>query len=244
VNIPETADLVELLAAANVLNRLDPKTPEVWAGALSDLEYRDCMQAAVHLVRTAQWVKIADIRDTVHAIRADRIREANLVYDGIPEETGVQSAANVRALVGAAGDGRLANRTIREALESGEPPAASGRAKAMLEAVGRHIPSPRAGVVNVLAVACPVCFVPVGRSCQSRRKKHRADVHPARLEDARQAAAGRPPVDRTQLATEQEQRRIAARALLGEDGPSTFVPPGRDEEPPTPKAKPAPDAES
>jgi hypothetical protein len=195
VNIPETADLVELLAAANVLNRLDPKTPEVWAAALSDLEYRDCMLAAAHLIRTTQWVKIADIRDAVRDIRAERIRAANPVYDGEPHETGDESATNIRALVDAAGSGHLANRTIREALESGEPPAIGGSAKAMIEAVGQRIPSPRVGVVNVLGVGCPHCQARPGQLCTSgtKRKRRHADAHPSRLEHARRVAAGTEP---------------------------------------------------
>lgn len=229
MNIPETADLIELLAAANVLNRLDPKTPEVWAAALSDLEYRDCMLAAAHLIRTAQWVKIADVREAVHDIRAERIREANLVYDGQPHETGEQSAENLRALVDAAASGRTARRTITQALEAAPPAAAVGRRKAMLEAVGQRVPSPRAGVVNVLGIACPACWSPAGKTCSSRRGRSRADVHPARLEDARRLAAGQPPVDRTEIEAERQQRLQAARRVLEIEGPTAFVPPTRAE---------------
>lgn len=229
MNIPETADLIELLAAANVLNRLDPKTPEVWAAALCDLEYRDCMQAAARLIRTTQWVKIADVRDTVHEIRADRIRNANLVYDGNPDETGTESARNLRALVDAAGDGHLPPRTITAALDPGHQAEPTARGRAILDAVGQHFPAPRQGVVNVLAISCPICHARPGRTCQSRRKKHRADVHPARLDDARRIAAGQPPVDRSQAVIEERQRREAAARALELNGASSFIPPTRDE---------------
>jgi hypothetical protein len=224
VNIPETADLIELLAAANVLNRLDPKTPEVWAAALGDLEYRDCMQAAAVLIRTAQWVKIADVRDAVHDIRAERIRNANVVYDGQPEETGTQSAANIRALVDAAGDGRFADRTIGEALIT-NPPALRGRALLALESgVGREVPSPRAGVVNVLAVACPHCGAPARKTCRTRGKSM-PDAHPARLEDARRIAAGQTPADRSAEERERERRLEASRAALAALPPGTVIEP-------------------
>ncbi|MGK5734300.1 hypothetical protein, partial [Streptomyces sp. URMC 124] len=177
----EALDLVELLSAANVLNRMEDRTPDVWAAALADLDPADCMRAAAHLIRTQQWVKICDIRTTVADLRAERITAANALYDGNPGETGAQSIASRRAVLDAAASGRLPARPIQAALEPapGTEPL-DGRAQAVLATVGRYVPSQRDGVVNVFSVACRICHAPAGRNCTSTRdtRRRRTDPHP------------------------------------------------------------------
>lgn len=216
MNQNQTEDLLELLAGAGVLNRLTDSSPEVWAAALADLDPRDCMRAAGHLIRTQQWVKISDIREAIAAARAERIAAANLVYDGNPGETGAQSADSIRALVDAAASGELPSASITASLGLDQPAELlSGRARAALAATGRSIPRQREGVTNVLAVGCPRCFARPGRNCTTGHRR-RANVHPARLDDAHRAAAGLPPVDPADMQRELERRREVTRRALGE----------------------------
>lgn len=221
----ETANLLDLLAAANVLNRFEAQTPDVWHAALADLEYRDCMQAAANLIRTQQWVKICDIRDAVHRIRAQRIAAANPLYDGNPHETPEDGVQNLRALIGAAGAGLLPTRTITAALEAaGTDEELDERTEAALAAVGRHVPGPRAGVVNVLAVACPHCHALPGNRCTAGRRKL-TDPHWARLDDARRIAAGQAPRDRASVELEVQQQLAYSRRAIA------ALPPGETPEP-------------
>lgn len=214
MNQNQTEDLLEVLAGAGVLNRLTDTSPEVWAGALADLDPHDCMHAAGHLIRTQQWVKISDIRDTVIATRAERIAAANLVYDGNPAETGADSVQSLRALVDAAASGELPPASITASLGLDQPAELlSGRARAALAATGRSIPRQRDGVTNVLAVGCPRCYARPGRSCMTGHRR-RANVHPARLDDAHRAAAGLPPVDPADMQRELERRRDVIRRAL------------------------------
>ncbi|GGP55656.1 zinc finger domain-containing protein [Streptomyces abikoensis] len=224
----EALNLIELLSAANVLNRMEERTPDVWAAALADLDAADCLKAAAHLVRTQQWVKICDVRDAVAELRAARIAAANLVYDGDPRESGAESLQSLRALVDAAASGRLPAQPIRAALEPAPDTApATGRARAVLAAVGNRVPSPREGVVNVFAVACRICNARPGRPCTSTRnpRRRRADPHPARLDDARRAAAGLPPVDPAEEHEEMARRLAASRAALAALPPGTIIEP-------------------
>jgi len=224
----QTDALLEVLAGAGVLNRLTDTSPDVWASALGDLDARDCMQAAGHLIRTQQWVKIADIRQAVTGIRAERIRGSNPLYGGDPDETGAESARNLRALVDAAAGGRMPQQAITAALRTDNPAATPGvRARAAIEAVGRSVPQPREGVVNVMAVGCRVCQAKPGHSCTGTtaktRHRRRSDVHPGRLEDARRQAAGLPPLDTEDTARHEASVRAAtaaqaARALADADG--------------------------
>lgn len=230
MNPAETVILARYVRALCPQQKFDEYTPDAWHGILAGYDLDDARSAvANHVTAGNSFVSVAEIITGIKAIRLRRIEAANPLYDGTPDEDGQQSAENIRALVGAAADGRLRNRTIRGALESGEPPAITGRAKAMLEAVGQRVPSPRAGVVNVLGIACPACWSPAGKTCSSRRGRSRADVHPARLEDARRLAAGQPPVDRTEIEAERQQRLQAARRVLEIEGPTAFVPPTRAE---------------
>lgn len=212
----QTVDLLDLLAAANVLNRLDERTPDVWHAALGDLEYRDCMRAAAHLIRTQQWVKIADIRQAVLAERRDRLERHTEAHPP-PGDTGDATyrpalLAERRAI--ASGHAEPQAVPALPPADSDGTPQPTGRARAILAAVGNSVPGPREGVVNVLAVACPICHARPGRPCASPRNpaRRRADAHPARLEDARRVAAGQPPAGRDDEQRELERRVAAARA--------------------------------
>lgn len=198
---PEQADnILELLAAANVLGRLDDKAPDVWAAALNDLDYRDCMTAAAHLIRTERWVKIADVRDTVHRIRAERIAAANPIYDGQPDESGAESAARIRHLVNLAAAGQLPTQPVAAAIESGAGYSHDGKTRAALAIVGSTMPGPATALGRVLAVECPRCHAQPKQRCTglARRREPNRNPHAARFE-----AAGVP----TQFTTDHRARQ-------------------------------------
>lgn len=210
----QTLNIVDLLSAANVLNRLEDRTPEVWAAALGDLDYRDCMTAAAHLIRTERWVKIADLRDAVHSLREERLTKANLVYDGNPNESAEQYTATLRSLRSEVASGRIPQHGMSAAIaRSSTAELPPGRGRAAIEAVSRSATPQRPGVVNVLAVTCPRCSALPGRSCTTRGKR-RSDVHPSRLDDARRAAAGQPLISHDDIEREQQRRLDASRAAL------------------------------
>ncbi|KAB7850175.1 zinc finger domain-containing protein [Streptomyces mobaraensis] len=98
---------------------------------------------------------------------------------------------------------------------------APGRGRAILAAVGQPAPSPAPG--NPRSVHCPRCHAEPGRSCTTAGRR-RADVHPARLETVRRAAAGLPPVDPAEEQRELERRREASRAALAALPPGTTTP--------------------
>ncbi|WP_262702002.1 MULTISPECIES: zinc finger domain-containing protein [Streptomyces] len=220
----EVIHLAKYVAALCPAQRFNEFTPDAWIDVLSPYNATDARTAVVAIARRQPFISPAEIIAEIQDMRRERITAANLTYDGNPDETGLESTRSVRALVQAAGDGYLAPRTIRAALEPapGEP-SASGRARALLAGVGRELPRVREGVVNVLAVACPRCSARPGRTCTTNGKR-RADVHPARLEDARRAAAGLPPVDPAESARELQRRIDAAAAALAGIDPASIQP--------------------
>lgn len=238
------AEAARLLLHAAAFDNRKPSTgaAAAWSAALPDMPLDgDTLNAVAAYYGAAgdpaerRWLQPHHVRHYRGLARVERITAANLRYDGQPGETGAESGVNLRKLITAAGDGKIPARPLHE-LTTGAQPAVTGRALLAIEAVkaageeATHpLPSRRAGVVNVLGVPCPICLVPAARVCQSRRRKHRADVHPARLEDARRIAAGQPPADRSQIAVEERQRQEAAARALALSGPSAFVPPDRAE---------------
>lgn len=108
--------------------------------------------------------------------------------------------------------GQLEPRPVTQMLPAGTGQVV-GRARAILAAAIEHVPTARAGVVNVLGNACPRCYARPGQSCSTAGRK-RADAHPARLEDARRIASGLPPADPGETAAELERRRGASAAAL------------------------------
>lgn len=191
----ETAELLGMCAAFDrrTVGRADVTA---WHLVLHDVDFSDAQQAvAAHYRDHREWIMPSDVRTGVRRIRNARIEASNPLYDGDPHETPEQALRGLRALLHDAGSGRLPAQPIRLALESGETKAEPGaRMKAMLKAAVHAVPGPRAGVVNVLAVPCPHCAAPAGKTCVSGRRKQRrhADAHPSRLDAARRTAAELP----------------------------------------------------
>lgn len=189
----QTDNVLELLASANVLNKLEEIGPDVWSAALGDLEYADCMHAAANLVRTHQWVKIADVRQAVHELRAARIEASAPVYEppqGDIFETGAEFIQRRRRQLQAAADGRLPPLASRPVLDGPPHPSVVG----VLAGAFQEVPGETGDAQPVdeavatlrrrgaLRVDCPECQARLGQPCKTAyRKKHRPHPHAARI---------------------------------------------------------------
>ncbi|KAB8162944.1 hypothetical protein FH609_004250 [Streptomyces sp. 3MP-14] len=175
MNLNQTADLLELLSAANVLNRMEAGTPDVWHAALGDLDYRDCMAAAADLIRTQQWVKIADIRKRVGERRSQAA--ADYVGPGLSAEIPDADPDDVAGYLAALRAGR---QRAASGLERPRPVAA------LVAGVGRAVPAPRREP-GPMSIPCPRCTAPMGRGCRLPSGRPRgAGPHRERAQAARQ----------------------------------------------------------
>jgi hypothetical protein len=195
----------QLLAHAAAFDNRQPSpiAAKAWASALHDVPLDQDALDAVSAYYSAdgtpgerRWLMPFHVRHYRAQARAERIRAANLVYDGNPLETGAQSISNLRQLIRAAGDGRIGERTARQAIPDRRPleleAGPQGRLEQALAGIGAKPPRQVAGVANPLAVGCPHCQATPGRSCTSTVHTHRkrSTPHPARTEHARRIAAG------------------------------------------------------
>ncbi|MFD8970502.1 hypothetical protein ACFV0C_36870 [Streptomyces sp. NPDC059568] len=194
--------------------RFNEHTPDVWGDVLGPYDVNDARAAVVAVASRQPFIAPAEIIREIKERRAERIALANPVYDGNPNETGAESGQSMRALIRAAADGQTPPQAIAASVGHGRPKLTSGtpttgRAAAVLASVGKAVPRVRKGVVNPRGIACRACHALPGASCTARGRRM-ADAHPARLEDARRAAAGLPPVDPADDAREIERRRAAS----------------------------------
>lgn len=87
MNPLETAELLEVLHEASLVNKPRPLTVKVWCRALADVRVEDVQLAADELMaqRTSdqRWVTPGDVRARVTEIRAARFRQAG-VDDPLP----------------------------------------------------------------------------------------------------------------------------------------------------------------
>ncbi|MFE2911289.1 zinc finger domain-containing protein [Kitasatospora indigofera] len=180
---PEQTDqILALLASANVLNKLEETSPEVWSAALRDTWYPDAIDAAAHLIRTKQWVKIADILETIRITRANRDRDTQ--GPGLAAEVPDADPDDVDAYLAA-----IRGQRTRAAIGQ---PLRPRPVEALLAGVGQ-LPGDQEAVATVrragpLGVECPNCKAPIGRPCKDPlRGKPRATAHIAR-QQARSAA--------------------------------------------------------
>jgi len=201
MNPLEAADLLTYAAAFD--NRHPSAAANTaWADALRDIPLdQDALAAVAAYYSTPgepgerRWLMPFHVRHYRKLIREQRIDNAAPIYDGQPHENGLESATHRRALLRNAGDGKLGNRTIRQAIPNRSPLelAASPRERLQqaLAAIGSMPPPIVPGVVNPLAVGCPHCTAAPGRSCRTPIGQRRmADPHPGRVDRARRSAAG------------------------------------------------------
>ncbi|MEU3710510.1 hypothetical protein [Streptomyces catenulae] len=195
------AEAAELLAHCAAFDRrtIGEADARAWGRALHDVPLDDDTRGAVaeHYGHTDKWITAAQVREMRTRIRSGRIAAAHPVYDGDPDETGKQFAANWQAQITAAAEGHLPSRTITQAV--GAVPSAELRA--LLPAVGHPVddetepqpyvdeatraeiratlPGNRAALVE-LAVDCPNtrCRAARRHLCKSSRGKElRGTVH-------------------------------------------------------------------
>ncbi|MER8083805.1 hypothetical protein ABTZ57_01250 [Streptomyces sp. NPDC094048] len=217
----EAIQIAEYVAAACPAQKFGEFTPDVWGEILAPYDLDDARRAVIAVAARQPFISPAEIITEIKARRADRIDAAHVLYDGDPGETGLESAQSIRALVQAAADGHLPARPARAAIGRGTAPALPpGRAAAVLSSVGKTTPTARDGVTNPRAIPCRICNALPGTSCTTRGRR-RQDVHPARLDDAKRAAAGLPPVDPAEEQREVERRRAASAAALKATAPET-----------------------
>lgn len=202
--------------------RFNEHTPDVWGDVLGPYTFDDARAAVVAVASRQAFVAPAEIVAEIKARRAERIELANVVYDGDPLETGAESAAAIREIIRAAGDGLLGPSSIRASLGAAErlalPPGAdhgpyAGRAAAVRAAIGK-MPADRDPSVDPRGRACRRCGAAPGSSCTTGGRRRR-DVHPIRLEDTQRAAAGLPLLDHDQ--TEARIKAASAAALARGD---------------------------
>ncbi|MEU4170979.1 hypothetical protein AB0F46_29380 [Streptomyces sp. NPDC026665] len=199
--------------------RINEFTPDVWGDVLGPYDATEARAAVVAVASRQPFVAPAEIITEIKARRAERIEFANVVYDGDPLETGAESAAALRQIIRAAGDGLTGPSSIRASLGAGDrlalPPGAdhgpyAGRAAAARAAIGK-MPADRDASKDPRGRACRRCGAAPGSSCTTGGRR-RKDPHPVRLEDTKRAAAGLPLLD---LDQEQASIKAASAAALG-----------------------------
>lgn len=202
--------------------RFNEHTPDVWGDVLAPYTLDEARAAVVAVASRQPFVAPAEIIAEIKARRAERIELANVVYDGNPLETGAESAAAIRELIRAAGDGLTGPSSIRASLGVGDRPALppgddhgpyAGRAAAARAAIGK-MPAGRDTSQDPRGRACRRCGAAPGTSCTTGGQRRR-DVHPVRLEDTKRAAAGLPLLDYDQA--EARIKAASAAALARED---------------------------
>ncbi|MET8765511.1 hypothetical protein [Streptomyces sp. NPDC004658] len=214
----EAVQIAEYVAAACPAQKFGEYTPDVWGEILAPYDVNEARSAVIAIARRQPFISPAEIVTEIRARRAERIEQANLVYDGDPDETGAESAAALREIIRAAGDGLTGPSSIRASLGAGDrlalPPGAdhgpySGRAAAVRAAIGK-MPSDRDASSDPRSRPCRRCGAAPGASCTTGGRRRR-DVHPIRLEDTKRTAAGLPLIDPD--AAEARIKAAAAAAL-------------------------------
>ncbi|NUS83007.1 MAG: hypothetical protein HOY75_09685 [Streptomyces sp.] len=208
----EAVQIAEYVQAACPAQKFGEYTPDVWGEILAPYDVAEARAAVIVIAGRQRFIAPADIITEVKARRAERIELANIVVDGDPTHTGAESAAALREIIRAAGDGLTGSSSITRSLGTADRPAlppgadqgqCSGRAAAARAAIGK-MPADRDPSTDPRGRACRRCGAAPGASCTTAGRR-RQDVHPIRLEDTRRAAAGLPLLDH-----DQEQARIQA----------------------------------
>ncbi|MEV8042412.1 hypothetical protein AB0P02_01025 [Streptomyces griseoluteus] len=198
--------------------RFNEHTPDVWGDVLGPYTLEDARAAVVAVASRQPFVSPAEIITEIKARRAERIELANIVVDGDPAHTGAESAAALREIIRAAGDGLTGPSSIRASLGTADrlalPPGADhgpyeGRAAAVRAAIGK-MPADRDTTKDPRGRPCRRCGAAPGSSCTTGTRRRR-DVHPIRLEDTKRAAAGLPLTD---LGADEARIKAASAAAL------------------------------
>ncbi|MGW3442216.1 zinc finger domain-containing protein [Streptomyces sp. NPDC001076] len=218
----EAVQIAEYVQAACPAQKFGEYTPDVWGEILAPYDVHEARSAVIAVARRQPFISPAEIVTEIRARRAERIELANIVIDGDPTHTGAESAAALREIIRAAGDGLKGPSSIRASLGTGDrlalPPGADhgpyeGRAAAARAAIGK-MPADRDLSADPRGRACRRCGAAPGASCTTGGRRRR-DVHPVRLEDTQRAAAGLPLLDQDQA---EANIKAASAAALARDG--------------------------
>lgn len=216
----------KLLAACAAFDNRQPSqiAKRAWAKALHDVPLdQDAFDAVASYYGTPPkpgerlWIQPGDVRAHRKLIREERL--ANFVFESDSDDDDRFYLARYRAQLDAVASGREPPPSEAPALTGGPHPSV---AKALdLDQVGREVPDAVAEVKRQgpLGQECPECAAPIGRPCRiGSLGKERRKPHRVRVENARRAAAGLPPVDMAALRDRQEaefeQKRAASRQAL------------------------------
>ncbi|MEU1800833.1 hypothetical protein [Streptomyces sp. NPDC019937] len=227
----------QLLAHAAAFDNRQPSivATKAWAAALRDIPLdQDTLDAVAAFYGSTtldgaarfdptkrRWLEPHHVRHHRQQIRNARLADANVMYEGRPNESGAESIRNRRALLAAAASGQLPPRTPTAAITSGPAVDAEGRGRAILNAVGRETLSRR----PEFAAPCPHCAAGAGRPCVNGRGQRRRDAHPTRIDASRLTNSGENPADRAETEREIQRRLAASRAALAALPPGTVPQP-------------------
>ncbi|GHA28901.1 hypothetical protein GCM10010372_30980 [Streptomyces tauricus] len=198
--------------------RINEFTPDVWGDVLGPYDATEARAAVVAVASRQPFVAPAEIIAEIKARRAERIELANIVVDGDPSHTGAESAAALREILRAAGNGLTGPNSIGRSLGTAErlalPPGDdhgpyAGRAAAARAGIGK-MPTGRDTTHDPRGRACRRCGAAAGSSCTAGKRRLK-DPHPIRLQDTQRAAAGLPLLDPD---AEQDRIKAAAAAAL------------------------------
>jgi hypothetical protein len=195
VNHTEAVILCRYVKAICPQQKFDEYTPDAWYELLGDYSLNDCKEAARTVGQRQPFIAPSEIITEVRRVRDQRIDTANVIYDGNPDETGLESARSLRELIRQAGDGQIGERPVLQAIPDRRPleltASRSSRLTRAIAAIGTLPPRIVPGVTNPLAVGCPHCAAAAGRPCHtSHGKRSMADPHSSRVDRAQRAAAG------------------------------------------------------
>lgn len=216
--------LLEYVSAACPAQRIGEFTPDVWGELFAPYSLDESRRAVLVVARQQPFIAPADVIAEIKARRAERIELANIVVDGDPGHTGAESAAALREIIRAAGDGLTGPSGIGASLGTAErlalPPGDdhgpySGRAAAARAAIGK-MPTGRDAAKDPRGRPCRRCGAAAGSSCTAGKRRLR-DPHPIRLEDMQRAAAGLPLLDPDAEEARIKAAAAAALALRDED---------------------------
>ncbi|WP_367138953.1 MULTISPECIES: zinc finger domain-containing protein [Streptomyces] len=227
MNEAETVMLARYVRALCPQQKFDEFTADAWYDVLAPYSLDEARAAVTRHIKAGNaFIAVGEIVAEIRKARNDRLDRHTEAEPPAGDSGDDTYKAALLAERRAIADGHMEPRPV-PALPPGrtdEQPT-TGRARAILEASGRHVPSVREGIVNVFAVPCPRCLAPAGRNCTSSRdsRRRRVDPHPARLEDARRAASGLPPVDEAEVHDEVQRRLAASRAALAALPPGTVI---------------------
>lgn len=109
MNADEALVIWGMVNEAFPAQKMGELTPDMWAKALDDIDYRDACAAVISMLKQQSFLSVAELRDEVKRIRAERIRAVNTAvldpHDADPDDVLGYNAAK-RQRINAIASGR------------------------------------------------------------------------------------------------------------------------------------------